>query len=161
MLNHPEESLIFQVDLLDMVNRVDICIEILKSYVRTFGVASKPFVLIIFSVATLSRGISLSTPIPAMYGPRPDVDNDQHEFRRVIARPLLRNFEKDVLPTAQYHLPYMHFKSVSTKVVPLLGELERRARPYPNELSAQNVTTCTFQRVRAFWYLWSWWKFGV
>ena len=27
MLNHPGESLIFQVDFLDMVNGVDICIE--------------------------------------------------------------------------------------------------------------------------------------
>jgi hypothetical protein len=53
MLNHPGESLIFQVDFLDMVNRVDICIEFLKFHVRTFGVASKSFVFIIF-VATLA-----------------------------------------------------------------------------------------------------------
>ena len=29
-----------------------------------------------------------------MYDPRHDADNDQDEFRRVIARPLLRHFEK-------------------------------------------------------------------
>jgi len=29
-----------------------------------------------------------------MYDPRHDVDSDQDEFRRVITRPLLRNFEK-------------------------------------------------------------------
>ena len=78
-----------------------------------------------------------------------------------LSSDILKRFsEQDVSPTAQYHL-YMHFKSVSTKVAPLLGEFEGRARPYPNELSAQNATTCTFQRVRAFWYLWSWRKFGV
>jgi hypothetical protein len=46
MLNHPGESLIFQANFLDMVNRVDICIEFLKSHVRAFGVASKSFQLI-------------------------------------------------------------------------------------------------------------------
>jgi hypothetical protein len=38
MLNHPGESLIFQVDFLDMVNRVDICIEFLRSHVCSFFV---------------------------------------------------------------------------------------------------------------------------
>jgi hypothetical protein len=86
MLNHPGESLIFQVDFLDMVNRVDICIEFLKSHVRPFVLASKSSVFII-SAATLSRSRSLSTPIPTMHDPRHDTDQD--EFRRVITRPLL------------------------------------------------------------------------
>ena len=70
MLNYPGESLIFQVNFLD---RVDIYIEFLKSHVRTFGLASKSYVLSIF-VATLSRNRSLSTPIPAVYDPRHDTD---------------------------------------------------------------------------------------
>ena len=41
MLNHPGESLIFHVDFLDMVNRVNICIAFSKSHVRTFGTPSK------------------------------------------------------------------------------------------------------------------------
>ena len=39
--------------------------------------------------------------------------------------------KKDISPTAQYHLLNTRFKSV-----PWLGELERRARSYPDELSA-------------------------
>ena len=39
-------------------------------------------------------------------------------------------------PTAEAHLLYTRFKSVSKKVAPLLGELERRAHSYPDELSA-------------------------
>ena len=39
-------------------------------------------------------------------------------------------------PTAEAHLLYTRFKSVSKKVAPLLGELERRAQAYPDELSA-------------------------
>ena len=39
-------------------------------------------------------------------------------------------------PTAEAHLLYTRFKSVSKKVAPLLGELERRAQSYPDELSA-------------------------
>ena len=73
MLNHPGESLIFQVDFLDMVNRVDICIEFLKSHVCPFVVASKLSILNI-SVATLSRSRSLSTPISAMYDACHDFD---------------------------------------------------------------------------------------
>ena len=39
-------------------------------------------------------------------------------------------------PTAEAHLLYTRFKSISKKVAPLLGELERRAHSYPDELSA-------------------------
>ena len=34
------------------------------------------------------------------------------------------------------HLLYTRFRSVSTQLAPLLGELERRAIAYPDELSA-------------------------
>ena len=36
LLNHPGESLVLQTDFLYMVERVDICIEFLKSHVRSF-----------------------------------------------------------------------------------------------------------------------------
>ena len=35
LLNHPGESLVLQTDFLYMVERVDICIEFLKSHVTT------------------------------------------------------------------------------------------------------------------------------
>lgn len=34
------------------------------------------------------------------------------------------------------HLLYTRFKTVSTQLAPLLGELDRRAEAYPQELSA-------------------------
>ena len=37
LLNHPGESLVLQTDFLYMVERVDICIEFLKSHVRSFS----------------------------------------------------------------------------------------------------------------------------
>ena len=36
LLNHPGESLVLQTDFLYMVERVDICIEFLKSHVQSF-----------------------------------------------------------------------------------------------------------------------------
>ncbi|TFK16806.1 hypothetical protein FA15DRAFT_711395 [Coprinopsis marcescibilis] len=49
-----------------------------------------------------------------------------------------RHFKEaeDVSQTAQRHLSCTRFRSVSNKVAPLLGELERRARSYPDELSS-------------------------
>lgn len=43
---------------------------------------------------------------------------------------------QDVSPTAQMHLLYTRFKSVSSQLLPLLAELERRADAHPQELSA-------------------------
>jgi hypothetical protein len=57
-------------------------------------------------------------------------------FRALASEISKRLSEKDVSSTAQYHLLYTRFKSVSTKVAPLLGELERRSQSYPDELSA-------------------------
>jgi len=44
--------------------------------------------------------------------------------------------EKDVSATAQHHLLYTRFMSVSSQLAPLLGEFERRAQTHPDELSA-------------------------
>ncbi len=38
--------------------------------------------------------------------------------------------------TAQMHLLYTRFTTVSNQLAPLLGELERRAADHPDELSA-------------------------
>lgn len=43
--------------------------------------------------------------------------------------------EKDVSATAQHHLLYTRFMSVSSQLAPLLGEFERRAQTHPDELS--------------------------
>jgi len=44
--------------------------------------------------------------------------------------------EKDVSATAQNHLLYTRFMSVSSQLAPLLSEFERRAQTHPDELSA-------------------------
>ena len=44
--------------------------------------------------------------------------------------------EKDVSSTAQHHLLYTRFMSVSSQLAPLLGEFERRVQTHPDELSA-------------------------
>lgn len=44
--------------------------------------------------------------------------------------------EKDISQTAQMHLLYTRFQSVSTQVGPLLGELERRSSSHPDQLSS-------------------------
>ena len=43
---------------------------------------------------------------------------------------------QDVSATAQTHLLYTRFSSVSQQLAPLLSELERRAAAHPDELSA-------------------------
>ena len=47
-----------------------------------------------------------------------------------------RRFAQDVSSTAQMHLLYTRFTTVSTQLAPLLGEVERRARSHPEDLAA-------------------------
>ena len=49
---------------------------------------------------------------------------------------LNHQISQDVSQTAQMHLLYTRFKSVSSPLAPLLGELERRANAHPDELLA-------------------------
>jgi conserved oligomeric Golgi complex subunit 3 len=44
--------------------------------------------------------------------------------------------KQDVSTTAQMHLLYTRFNTVSQQLAPLLSELERRASTHPDELSA-------------------------
>lgn len=61
---------------------------------------------------------------------------------RALANDISRRIsEKDVSSTAQSHLLYTRFTSVTSQVSPLLGELERRAQVHPDELSAL-LTEC-------------------
>lgn len=55
---------------------------------------------------------------------------------RALTSEISKRLADDISPTAQHHLLYTRFRSVSVRVAPLLGELERRARSYPDELSA-------------------------
>ncbi|KAF9466887.1 Sec34-like family-domain-containing protein [Collybia nuda] len=120
MLNHPGESLVLQTDFLYMVERVDVCIDYLKAH-RHFREAE---IYLFRFQQCMTRAMTLIK----MYF--------VGSLRALSLDVLKRLSEKDVSPTAQMHLLYTRFKSVSNQLAPLLGELDRRAEAYPQELSA-------------------------
>ncbi|KAF7376406.1 Sec34-domain-containing protein [Mycena sanguinolenta] len=125
MLNHPGESLVLQTDFLYMVERVDICIDYLKAH-RHFREAE---VYLLRFQQCMTRAMTLIR----MYF--------VGSLKALSADVSKRMSEKDVSSTAQMHLLYTRFKSVSAQLSPLLGELERRAQAHPAELSAL-LTEC-------------------
>ncbi|KAF8139471.1 Sec34-domain-containing protein [Mycena galopus ATCC 62051] len=125
MLNHPGESLVLQTDFLYMVERVDICIDYLKAH-RHFREAE---VYLLRFQQCMTRAMTLIR----MYF--------VGSLKALSADVSKRISEKDVSTTAQMHLLYTRFKSVSSQLSPLLGELERRAQAHPAELSAL-LTEC-------------------
>ncbi|KAG5642052.1 hypothetical protein DXG03_003723 [Asterophora parasitica] len=120
MLNHPGESLVLQTDFLYMVERVDICIDYLKAH-RHFREAE---IYLFRYQQCMTRAMTLIK----MYF--------VGSLRALSVDVSKRLSEKDVSPTAQMHLLYTRFNTVSTQLLPLLSELERRARSHPQELSA-------------------------
>lgn len=120
MLNHPGESLVLQTDFLYMVERVNICIEYFKSH-RNYREAD---IYLFRYQQCMTRAMTLIK----MYF--------VGSFRALSLDVSRRLSEKDVSTTAQTHLLYTRFTTVSQQLVPLLAELERRARAYPQELSA-------------------------
>ncbi|EMD33046.1 hypothetical protein CERSUDRAFT_160557 [Gelatoporia subvermispora B] len=120
MLNHPGDSLVLQTDFLYMVERVDICIDYLKSH-RHFREAE---IYLLRFQQCMTRAMTLIK----MYF--------VGSLRALTADVSRRLSEKDVSVTAQMHLLYTRFRSVSAQLAPLLAELERRAIAHPEELSA-------------------------
>ncbi|EPQ56850.1 Sec34-domain-containing protein [Gloeophyllum trabeum ATCC 11539] len=120
MLNHPGESLVLQTDFLYMVERVDICIEYLRQH-RHFKEAE---IYLLRFQQCLTRAMTLIR----MYF--------VGSLKALTADITKRISSQDVSTTAQTHLLYTRFRSLSPHLRPLLGELERRARAHPAELSA-------------------------
>ncbi|EIW83115.1 Sec34-domain-containing protein [Coniophora puteana RWD-64-598 SS2] len=120
MLNHPGESLVLQTDFLYMVERVDICIEYFESH-RNFREAD---VYLLRFQQCMTRAMTL---IKMFF---------VGSLRALTVDVSRRLSEKDVSSTAQTHLLYTRFRSVTSQLAPLLGELERRASAHPEELSA-------------------------
>ncbi|KAH0584972.1 Conserved oligomeric Golgi complex subunit 3 [Termitomyces sp. J132] len=120
MLNHPGESLVLQTDFLYMVERVDICIDYLKAHrhFREVEIYLFRYQQCMTRVMTLIKMYFVGS------------------LRALSVDVSKRLYEKDVSPTAQMHLLYTRFKTVSSQLLPLLSELERRARSHPQELSA-------------------------
>jgi hypothetical protein len=77
MLNHPGESLVLQTDFLYMVERVDICIDYLKSHVSSrFSIGYPNSKYVYSGPETLPRGGNLSPPFPTMSNTSHDPDQD-------------------------------------------------------------------------------------
>lgn len=74
LLNHPGESLVLQTDFLYMVERVDICIEFLKSHVGYEYYFVRPPTY--RETAKLQRSRSIPLAIPAMYDACHDIDQN-------------------------------------------------------------------------------------
>ncbi|KLO14272.1 Sec34-domain-containing protein [Schizopora paradoxa] len=120
MLNHPGESLVMQHDFLDMVERVDICIDFLASH-RDYHEAE---VYLLRFRQCLTRAMTLIK----MYF--------VGSLKALVADVSRRMTDKDTSHTAALHLLYTRFQSVSAQLSPLLGELERRTLVHPDELSS-------------------------
>ncbi|THH07230.1 hypothetical protein EW145_g3527 [Phellinidium pouzarii] len=120
MLNHPGESLVLQVDFLDMVERVDICIEFLRTH-RHYR-ESETYLLRFQQCLTRAMTLIKMFFVGSLKALSTDISR--------------RMSDREVSQTAQMHLLYTRFQSVAVQVAPLLGELERRARSHPDELSS-------------------------
>ncbi|KAH9993581.1 Sec34-like family-domain-containing protein [Russula vinacea] len=120
LLNHPGESLVLQTDFLYMVERVDICIEFLKSH-RNYKEAE---VYLMRFQQCMTRAMTLIK----MY-----FVGSLRALTQDVSR---RLFEQEVSDTAQMHLLYTRFVTVAGQLAPLLAEFERRARAHPDELGA-------------------------
>lgn len=120
MLNHPGESLVLQTDFLYMVERVDVCIDYLKAhrYYREAEIYLLRFQQCMTRAMTLIRMFFVGS------------------LRALTADVSRRLSEKDVSSTAQMHLLYTRFRSITSQLSPLLSELERRAEAHPDDLSA-------------------------
>ncbi|THH31401.1 hypothetical protein EUX98_g2790 [Antrodiella citrinella] len=125
MLNHPGESLVLQTDFLYMVERVDICIDYLKAH-RHYREAE---IYLLRFQQCMTRAMTLIK----MYF--------VGSLRALAADISRRLSERDISSTAQTHLLYTRFMTVSGQLAPLLGELERRAAVHPEELSSL-LTEC-------------------
>ncbi|KAI0935438.1 hypothetical protein AcV7_003871 [Taiwanofungus camphoratus] len=120
MLNSPGDSLVLQTDFLYMVERVDICIDYLKGH-RHFREAE---IYLLRFQQCMTRAMTLVK----MYF--------VGSLRALTTDVTKRMSEKDVSATAQMHLLYTRFYTVSAQLSPLLAELELRASAHPEELSA-------------------------
>ncbi|KAH9957339.1 Sec34-like family-domain-containing protein [Russula dissimulans] len=120
LLNHPGESLVLQTDFLYMVERVDVCIEFLKSH-RNYKEAE-------LYLMRFQQCMTRAMTLIKMYF--------VGSLRALMQDVSRRLFEQDVSDTAQMHLLYTRFTTVAGQLAPLLGEFERRARTHPEELGA-------------------------
>ncbi|KAF6744945.1 COG3 protein [Ephemerocybe angulata] len=122
MLNHPGEQLIYQADFLYMVEKVDICIEFLRA--RRHYKESEVYLLRFQQCLTRAMTLVRMNFVGSLRALSADISKRLSDSSATLSE------------TAVMHLLYTRFRSVATKVAPLLGELERRAKKYPDELGS-------------------------
>ncbi|RXW24322.1 hypothetical protein EST38_g1510 [Candolleomyces aberdarensis] len=128
MLNHPGEQLIYQGDFLYMVEKVDICIEFLRA--RRHYKESEIYLLRFHQCLTRAMTLIKMNFIGSLRALSSDIS------KRITASSSSTSSSAPLSQTAIMHLLYTRFKTVGGKLAPLLGELERRARKYPDELGS-------------------------
>lgn len=122
MLNHPGEDLLFSPDFLSTVSKIDTCIEFLRA--RRHFKESEVYLLRFHQC--LVRSMTLVKM------------NFVNSLRTLTADTAKKLGDKSATlsQTAVMHLLYTRFGTMAGKVKPLLGEMERRARKYPDELGS-------------------------
>ncbi|GAA5916133.1 hypothetical protein JCM5296_007314 [Sporobolomyces johnsonii] len=120
MLNLPGEDLVLQEDFLNMIDRLDICLEYLKAN-RDFKDAE---IYLIRFQQCLTRAMTLIK----MYF--------VSTIRKIAAEATEKMTGKDLSETALHALLYAKFQAPSTSLRILLVELEKRAELDPNEYEA-------------------------
>ncbi|CAE6364070.1 unnamed protein product [Rhizoctonia solani] len=120
MLNHPGEALVLQTDFLLMVERVDVCLEYMKTH-RHFKEAE---IYLLRFQQCLTRAMTLIKMY--LVGTLRAIHTDVQK----------RTIETDISSTAAHHLLYTKFQSLVPSISPLVMELENRAISHPDQLES-------------------------
>ncbi|KAH7339666.1 Sec34-like family-domain-containing protein [Rhizoctonia solani] len=120
MLNHPGEALVLQTDFLLMVERVDVCLE----YMRTHRQFKEAEIYLLRFQQCLTRAMTLIKMY--LVGTLRAIHTDIQK----------RMSETDLSSVAAHHLLYTKFQSLVPSLSPLVMELENRALSHPDQLES-------------------------
>lgn len=120
MLNHPGEALVLQTDFLLMVERVDVCLDYMKTH-RQFKEAE---IYLLRFQQCLTRAMTLIKMY--LVGTLRAIHTDVQK----------RMAETDLSSVAAHHLLYTKFQSLVPSLSPLVMELENRALSHPDQLES-------------------------
>lgn len=122
MLNHPGEDLLFSPDFLSTVSKIDTCIEFLRA--RRHFKESEVYLLRFHQCLVRSMTLVKMNFVNSLRALSADTAKKLGDKSATLSQ------------TAAMHLLYTRFGTMAGKVKPLLGEMERRARKYPDELGS-------------------------
>ncbi|KAF8757067.1 Sec34 protein [Rhizoctonia solani] len=116
----PRRALVLQTDFLLMVERVDVCLEYMKTH-RHFKEAE---IYLLRFQQCLTRAMTLIKMY--LVGTLRAIHTDVQK----------RTIETDISSTAAHHLLYTKFQSLVPSISPLVMELENRAISHPDQLES-------------------------